>query len=320
MRETRSARSLRELARLDSEVARWGAVPEVAQLRRTLREVTGRLPQRAACPRPRRPLEGWRGPDHHGHARGTSRTGGPGAPRWPSCPWAAFEQHGDFLPLITDTVVACLIAERISEAYGLFLLPPVTISCSHEHEGLPAGAVSVSARTLAAIVDDVRRSLRRGGIERLVVVNGHGGNYVLQNVVQEANVDGPRVVLFPTGPDWEGAAQPPGWRRPAARTCTPGSWRRRCCSTPAPTWWASTTRRATGWPRRGGRTCWSTGMGAYTASGVIGRPSLATAAKGEALLDSLTASFAAHLRLLMEGAGAVRSPAPEPIPASRDGA
>ena len=61
-------------------------------------------------------------------------------------------------------------------------------------------------------------------------------------------------------------------------------------------------------------------MGAYTASGVIGRPSLATAAKGAALLDSLTASFAAHLRLLTEGAGAVRSPAPEPIPASRDGA
>ena len=50
------------------------------------------------------------------------------------------------------------------------------------------------------------------------------------------------------------------------------------------------------------------------------RPDPAWATKGAALLDSLTASFAAHLRLLMEGAGAVRSPAPEPIPASRDGA
>ena len=36
------------------------------------------------------------------------------------------EQHGDFLPLITDTVVACLIARRVSADYGLFLLPPVT--------------------------------------------------------------------------------------------------------------------------------------------------------------------------------------------------
>src|SRR5688572_16160314 len=82
-------------------------------------------------------------------------------------PVGAFEQHGDFLPLITDTAIACLIAARLSRTYDLFQLPPVTLSCSHEHEGLPAGAVSLSARTLAAVVDDVRRSLRRGGIERL---------------------------------------------------------------------------------------------------------------------------------------------------------
>jgi hypothetical protein len=34
---------------------------------------------------------------------------------------------------------------------------------------------------------------------------------------------------------------------------------------------------------------------------------LATAAKGAALLDSLTAGFAAHLRLLAEGNGAVHA-------------
>jgi Creatinine amidohydrolase len=60
-------------------------------------------------------------------------------------PVGSFEQHGDFLPLITDTVVACLIARRVSADYGLFLLPPVTLSCSHEHSGF-AGTVSVSAR------------------------------------------------------------------------------------------------------------------------------------------------------------------------------
>ena len=80
----------------------------------------------------------------------------------------SFEQHGDFLPLITDTAIACLIAERLSAAYDLFLLPPVTLSCSQEHEGLPGrpGAVSLSARTLVAVLDGVRQSLRRtGGID-----------------------------------------------------------------------------------------------------------------------------------------------------------
>jgi creatinine amidohydrolase len=119
-------------------------------------------------------------------------------------PVGSFEQHGDFLPLITDTVVAGLIARRVSAEYGLFLLPPVTLSCSHEHSGF-AGTVSVSASTLAAVVADVAESLRASGIDRLAIVNGHGGNYVLANVVQQANIAGPRMTLFPSRADWEAA-------------------------------------------------------------------------------------------------------------------
>ena len=39
-------------------------------------------------------------------------------------------------------------------------------------------------------------------------------------------------------------------------------------------------------------------MGAYTESGVIGRPSLASAAKGKAVLDRLADAFAAHMLAL----------------------
>ena len=125
----------------------------------------------------------------------TARSGGGAAGR-------QLEQHGDFLPLITDTVVACLIARRVSADYGLFLLPPVTLSCSHEHRGF-AGTVSVSASTLATVVSDVAESLHVSGIDRLAIVNGHSGNYVLSNVVQQANVAGPRMTLFPSRTDWE---------------------------------------------------------------------------------------------------------------------
>jgi creatinine amidohydrolase len=119
-------------------------------------------------------------------------------------PVGSFEQHGDFLPLITDTIVACVIARRLSADYGLLLLPPVTLSCSHEHSGF-AGTVSISAETLIAVVDDVAESLRRSGIERLAIVNGHGGNYVLSNIVQQANVASPRMTLFPGRTEWEAA-------------------------------------------------------------------------------------------------------------------
>jgi creatinine amidohydrolase len=89
-------------------------------------------------------------------------------------PVGSFEQHGGFLPLITDTIVACLIARRLSTDYDLLLLPPVTLSCSHEHSGF-AGTVSITVESLTAVVTDVADSLRRSGIERLAIVNGHGG-------------------------------------------------------------------------------------------------------------------------------------------------
>ena len=40
------------------------------------------------------------------------------------------------------------------------------------------------------------------------------------------------------------------------------------------------------------------GMAGYTKTGIIGRPSLATAAKGEALVRHLVAGLEPHLRLL----------------------
>ncbi len=45
----------------------------------------------------------------------------------------------------------------------------------------------------------------------------------------------------------------------------------------------------------------TTGMGEYTQSGVIGRPSLGSAEKGKAVLASLVESFASVLEILRDG-------------------
>lgn len=81
-------------------------------------------------------------------------------------PIGSFEQHGPYLPLITDTAIACIIAKEIADSYPVRYLPPVTISCSHEHESWP-GTVSISSRILYAIVADVQQSLQRSGIYKL---------------------------------------------------------------------------------------------------------------------------------------------------------
>ncbi len=95
-------------------------------------------------------------------------------------PVGSFEQHGAHLPLATDTIVACAVASALADAYPLALLPPITLSCSHEHAAWP-GTVSISAATLIAVIADIRTSLRHAGTHGLVLVNGHGGNYVLSN-------------------------------------------------------------------------------------------------------------------------------------------
>src|SRR3712207_6376850 len=93
-------------------------------------------------------------------------------------PVGSFEQHGGHLPLITDTAIACIIAKAVTDAHALFLLPPLTISCSHEHAGF-AGTVSISASTLTRVIEDIVASLKAQGFGKLIIIRGHGRNYVL---------------------------------------------------------------------------------------------------------------------------------------------
>jgi creatinine amidohydrolase len=212
-------------------------------------------------------------------------------------PVGSFEQHGDFLPLITDTLVACVIARRLSTEYGLFLLPPVTLSCSHEHTGF-AGTVSISAETLIAVVTDVAESLHRSGVDRLAIVNGHGGNYVLSNIVQQANVGDPRMTLFPGRTEWDTARTAARLQTTTSEDMHAGELEVSLLLHAYPELVGDDFRHGD-WQADERPHLLVTGMRGYTESGVIGRPSLATAEKGRTLLDSLARSFKDHLALLL---------------------
>ncbi|MFB7376677.1 creatininase family protein [Kitasatospora purpeofusca] len=211
-------------------------------------------------------------------------------------PVGSFEQHGDHLPLTTDTVVASLIAQRIATDHDLFLLPPITLSCSHEHAHMP-GTVSISAATLYAVINDIWKSLRASGVPGLLIVNGHGGNYVLSNVVQEANTEGPRLALFPVREDWHRAREAAGLESSGAEDMHGGELEVSLLLHGAPELVrdgvAGDDHHAPERPY-----LLTLGMAGYTRNGIIGRPSLGTAEKGKALLDSLSESAAAHLSLV----------------------
>jgi creatinine amidohydrolase len=211
-------------------------------------------------------------------------------------PVGSFEQHGDHLPLITDTAIACLIARRIADDHGLFLLPPVTIGCSHEHASM-AGTVSISATTLYAVINDIWRSLETSGTPGLIIVNGHGGNYVLSNVVQEINVSSPRVALFPVHEDRARARVDAELESSSAEDMHGGEFEVSLLLHGAPHLVSDgidqDDHSAPNRPH-----LLTLGMAGYTTNGIIGQPSLASAAKGKALLDSLSAAARTHLEAI----------------------
>jgi creatinine amidohydrolase len=208
----------------------------------------------------------------------------------------SFEQHGAFLPLVTDTVVAVMITRAISAAYPVLHLPPITISCSHEHAAW-AGTVSISATTLSAVVRDIADSLHRSGVDRLVLVNGHGGNYVLSNVVQEAGPAGRRMALFPTLEAWAKARSAAGIVTSADGDMHAGELETSLLLHAHPDL-VRPGHSSADHLADDREHLLTLGLAAYTESGVVGRPSLASADKGRDALASLVASFGDTLSAL----------------------
>jgi len=211
-------------------------------------------------------------------------------------PVGSFEQHGDYLPLITDTVIASVISRELAGAYPLLQLPPVTISCSHEHSAW-RGTVSISPGTLNSVINDICRSIADAGLTSLVILNCHGGNYVLANIVQEGNAHGKRMALFPSGKDWADARQSARLTTSNHEDMHAGELETSILLHAHPEL-VRDGYQAADWLADDRRHLLTTGMGEYTQSGVIGRPSLASAEKGKAVLASLVEGFASVLQIL----------------------
>jgi creatinine amidohydrolase len=211
-------------------------------------------------------------------------------------PVGSFEQHGPCLPLITDTVVASVISGRLAQAYGLFALPPVPVSCSHEHHAWRA-TVSVPSAVLTSYVTGICDSVAYSGFRSIVLVNGHGGNYVLSNLVQEAGAAGRRMALFPAKEDWKRARLDAALDTTDHEDMHAGELETSILLHAAPDLVREGFQSADHLADDR-RDLLTSGMSAYSANGVIGKPSGATAEKGKALLTSLTESFARVLDLL----------------------
>src|SRR5262245_58513915 len=100
-------------------------------------------------------------------------------------PVGSVEQHGRHLPVGTDSVLALEVALAAAKSLGggrAVVLPPPWYGLSAHHMRF-AGTVTLSAETMMALVGDIVASLVAHDFQRIAIVNGHGGNNGLIDVL-----------------------------------------------------------------------------------------------------------------------------------------
>jgi creatinine amidohydrolase len=92
-------------------------------------------------------------------------------------PVGSTEQHGPHAPLGTDAYHAETVAEAGAERFDgdVAVAPTIPVGVAEEHRHF-SGTLWVSPDTFRSYVRDVVGSLAHHGMDRVVVVNGHGGN------------------------------------------------------------------------------------------------------------------------------------------------
>jgi len=117
-------------------------------------------------------------------------------------PVGAIEQHGPHLPLDTDAFDADYLARRVADACSdpkPLVLPAVSYGVSYHHESFQ-GTISISNDTLARLIYEIGIGAARNGIKKFVIINGHGGNSpALNHAAQMINRDAHIFVCVDTG-------------------------------------------------------------------------------------------------------------------------
>jgi len=128
-------------------------------------------------------------------ARNTSKEIAEGRPEIAVFGVGAVEQHSIHLPLGTDWLGVSDLTRRVARELDAFLVPALPFSMSECH-GPMAGTVWLKPETLAAVVRDTVLALHAQGFRKVLIVNGHGGNFVLEAEIRRLNLNYPDLIVL----------------------------------------------------------------------------------------------------------------------------
>jgi creatinine amidohydrolase len=101
-------------------------------------------------------------------------------------PVAAIEQHGPHLPLSVDTTLVNGVVnaslDHLPADLPVLFLPTQQIGKSNEHIRFP-GTLTLSAQTLISVWMELGASVARARIKKLVLLNSHGGQVSVMDIV-----------------------------------------------------------------------------------------------------------------------------------------
>ena len=139
-------------------------------------------------------------------------------------PVGATEQHGPHRPLGTDVLIVEHItreaAREARPALDVLVAPTLHVGSSHHH--LPfGGTISLSTERYYGALSDMVESLIESGFRRIFILNGHGGNHeIIQLVARDLALKHP--VNLGAASYWDLAREAVAEREPELHGRFPG--------------------------------------------------------------------------------------------------
>src|SRR5690606_3031507 len=110
-------------------------------------------------------------------------------------PTAAMEEHGPHLPVDTDIVLGAEVATRAAQTakHPTLVMPPLWVGWETHHMDFP-GTIDMPWDAFIRYGLHVTRSLVHHGFRRIVILNSHGSNRPLIEVIaRQTVIDAPHT-------------------------------------------------------------------------------------------------------------------------------